>query len=1182
MNSVLSYIAGVIVIALFAALIGPSFVDWTQFRTQFETQASALTGLDVRIGGDIGFSILPAPRLELEKVIIGNRAQTEGGDLLSLEEARAEVALAPLLRGDLSVTSIRLIRPHLTIDIKEDGSTNWAAFMASISDDTPSRLQRYFGPDSISLENARFEDGTIAVRDRRIGASWQFTRLSGDLTAGSLFGPMRMAADFTVDERRGHVKLALGDFSGKKAFPVSAELSYGAPATHLSFSGIATEFSGEGRFDGALTVQAGRIDGENGKDGDDSLPVLDARAGVVISRRGASARSLEVVAGAAHFRGDAEADWSNAPTVSLALSAPAATLDELTGAGTALAPIFGVMMPPGSSSLGGQVDLTVAQLAAGQVAFTDVSAVLDMAADGGRTVAASGHLPGSTIASFSGAVLREPASGLRGMAANDLVLKGEATVDIGNLRAFGAWTADLYPVDASPAHGPARVEGAAIQQFTARAVLTAAHGRFELDGLTAGYGMPSGPKPIQGTVSYLWPAEASGRPSVDVALSVGAFDLAPLRAYLPLGPMSDAIDWRGMDARLALAARRLDMGDVTAKGLDAAVEMDEGGVVVDRFAVADLAGAQIMLTGGENGVARARLHDGIKGQMKARSLDGLVAAAARAGWVTQGAPGPLGPAALDFLVRSAPADEGGGRVETVDANGTIGGTAVQGHWQRRRISDGAGDLSLTLAASHPAGIDLFRQLGFSAKDPSGAPGSLNVQLSGPANGPLSGKLEAILGDGSIGFEGQVRGSLAAPDFEGALAISASSAALWSGVRLAGFGDGAARWAVAQLDGGPLTGTAAVVRDASGVVLSDIDLSGGQAYFKGSLANRKAGDGAKTALTGDLKIGRLSFDALFDVPTASVSGGAAAHERSGLPVDALDWHGLDAVDGKITVRSDAVWLGGLELDEAVSTVTIKDGVLTAPITGEFADGSMSVEVRLRGDEMPALQLALGVQDADLEKVSAMMFNTPFATGALDVTLQMEGRGRSLLGLISSLSGRGAVQADGGVIKGFDLALYSNGLDKIEKIEELVALDAQAFAGGATAYTKAVGVLDVKDGVVRLAAPEFVVPGARTQLDAFLDLPRQSLDTKLSVALDKPKNAPSFQITVTGEIDQPKRRYNTLALQEFVGSRLLAASVESSGLDVIPDELRDLLGLERRVPEMPPRAAPVPLPRPQRSF
>src|SRR5947209_19405308 len=60
-----------LILALLAALVGPHFVDWSQYRSTFETEASRLTGMRVRVAGAIDARLLPTPSLVLKDVEAG-------------------------------------------------------------------------------------------------------------------------------------------------------------------------------------------------------------------------------------------------------------------------------------------------------------------------------------------------------------------------------------------------------------------------------------------------------------------------------------------------------------------------------------------------------------------------------------------------------------------------------------------------------------------------------------------------------------------------------------------------------------------------------------------------------------------------------------------------------------------------------------------------------------------------------------------------------------------------------------------------------------------------------------------------------------------------------------------------------------------------------------------------------
>src|SRR6201997_1470749 len=59
------------IVALVAALIGPYFIDWNQFRPQFEAEATRVLGTPVRVAGELDARLLPTPSLRLRKVVVG-------------------------------------------------------------------------------------------------------------------------------------------------------------------------------------------------------------------------------------------------------------------------------------------------------------------------------------------------------------------------------------------------------------------------------------------------------------------------------------------------------------------------------------------------------------------------------------------------------------------------------------------------------------------------------------------------------------------------------------------------------------------------------------------------------------------------------------------------------------------------------------------------------------------------------------------------------------------------------------------------------------------------------------------------------------------------------------------------------------------------------------------------------
>ena len=70
MQTTLLGLAIAFIIALVAALVGPHFINWNQFRPQFEAEAAKVIGAPVRVDGALDARLLPTPTLRLSSVTV--------------------------------------------------------------------------------------------------------------------------------------------------------------------------------------------------------------------------------------------------------------------------------------------------------------------------------------------------------------------------------------------------------------------------------------------------------------------------------------------------------------------------------------------------------------------------------------------------------------------------------------------------------------------------------------------------------------------------------------------------------------------------------------------------------------------------------------------------------------------------------------------------------------------------------------------------------------------------------------------------------------------------------------------------------------------------------------------------------------------------------------------------------
>ncbi|MCB1466443.1 MAG: AsmA family protein, partial [Rhizobiaceae bacterium] len=111
-------IGGLFVLALTAALVAPYFIDWTNYRADFEREASNILGRPVTVRGDASARLLPFPSVTFSDVVVGATATKPA---MTVEAFSMDAELAPFMSGEFRIFDLRLVRPKATVEIGEDG-----------------------------------------------------------------------------------------------------------------------------------------------------------------------------------------------------------------------------------------------------------------------------------------------------------------------------------------------------------------------------------------------------------------------------------------------------------------------------------------------------------------------------------------------------------------------------------------------------------------------------------------------------------------------------------------------------------------------------------------------------------------------------------------------------------------------------------------------------------------------------------------------------------------------------------------------------------------------------------------------------------------------------------------------------------------------------------------------------
>ena len=191
------FVGGLVVVALFAALLAPLFVDWTSFRQDFEREASRIMGRPVTVHGSVDARLIPFPSVTLNDVRVGS--PEDGKPLVEVARFSMDAELAPFLSGEALIFDMRIEEPKARIKLFEDGTLDWARGRQSA---IPAR--------TVVLENVAITGGEIEFVDEQTGRTRHVTGLDAQVSAKSLAGPWRIDGRAALDGESGAFQLASG------------------------------------------------------------------------------------------------------------------------------------------------------------------------------------------------------------------------------------------------------------------------------------------------------------------------------------------------------------------------------------------------------------------------------------------------------------------------------------------------------------------------------------------------------------------------------------------------------------------------------------------------------------------------------------------------------------------------------------------------------------------------------------------------------------------------------------------------------------------------------------------------------------------------------------------------------------------------------------------------------------
>ncbi len=236
----LTFIFGLVVILVLAAIIIPFLVPESFYRERAQIAASENLGREVILAGDVSLRILPSVQVQARNVSIANEEGFGDTPFAEMAEMRVGVQLLPLLSRTIVIDEFVLVDP--TIRLEQRGSRNNWSLGPGTPDTEPVPSSGGFVrrpgalPFDASLGDIRIENGAISYAsgaDRR-----EINGLDLNVRMPGLDQPLDVTGELTADGENMTLSLHLGSVRGFfEGEAVTARLDLGGNLIDLGFNG---------------------------------------------------------------------------------------------------------------------------------------------------------------------------------------------------------------------------------------------------------------------------------------------------------------------------------------------------------------------------------------------------------------------------------------------------------------------------------------------------------------------------------------------------------------------------------------------------------------------------------------------------------------------------------------------------------------------------------------------------------------------------------------------------------------------------------------------------------------------------------------------------------------------------------------------------------------------------------
>ncbi len=205
----------VIVAVVVAAFIVIASYDFNELKPTITELAKQYTGRDLTLGGDIELGLSLVPTLVVSEVAFQNASWGSRPQLATVKRLEVQVALIPLLKGEINISRLKVVNPELLIEVDKTGKSN-------LEFDTPEMPKPNTAAendvdadyDFLKFKEMYIEAGLVTYHDHKQGRTETIFIESLKFATPEFGAPADINLKFTYNEALFKMAGVLGQLSG--------------------------------------------------------------------------------------------------------------------------------------------------------------------------------------------------------------------------------------------------------------------------------------------------------------------------------------------------------------------------------------------------------------------------------------------------------------------------------------------------------------------------------------------------------------------------------------------------------------------------------------------------------------------------------------------------------------------------------------------------------------------------------------------------------------------------------------------------------------------------------------------------------------------------------------------------------------------------------------------------------